>query len=76
MKIELNEKYNFYHLISEEGMVLTDWDGEDIREYTSSTELYCPLTVDTSKYYEITVEEDEVNIRRYEEVIAEDEIQG
>lgn len=57
MIVEFNEKYNFNHITAEEGMVITDWNKEDIKEYNSSKEMYCPVTVDLSRYYEISDEE-------------------
>lgn len=59
MKVEYNEKFNFNHIIAEDGMVITDYvDGMDILEYSSSKEMYCPASVDLTKYYEITDAED------------------
>ena len=59
MKIEYNEKFNFNHITAEEGMVITNYDeSNDIIEYTSSKEMYCPKSVDLTTYYEISDEKD------------------
>lgn len=59
MKIEYNEKFNFNHITAEEGMVITNYaEGQDILEYTSSKEMYCPTSVDLTAYYEISDEKD------------------
>lgn len=58
MRVEFNEKFNFNHIIAEEGMVITDYTEEmDIKDYSSSKELYCPVSIDLNRYYEITDEE-------------------
>lgn len=59
MKTEYNEKFNFNHITAEEGMVITNYvEGQDILEYTSSKEMYCPTSVDLTAYYEISDEKD------------------
>lgn len=59
MKIEYNEKFNFNHITAEEGMVITNYaEGQDILEYTSSKEMYCPTSVDLTAYFEISDEKD------------------
>ena len=58
MKVEYNERFNFNHITAEDGMVITDWNGEDIKEYSSAKEMYCPVTVDLSRYYEISEAQD------------------
>lgn len=55
---EYNEQHNFNHIKADEGMVLTDYDGNDILNYSSFKEAFCPVTADIDKYYEITIEED------------------
>lgn len=59
MVIEFNEKYNFNHIIAASGMVITDYtEDKNILDYSSSKEMYCPVSVDLSVYYEITDEMD------------------
>ena len=75
MRTEFNEKYNFYHILSDEGMVVTDWNGEDIKEYSSSTELYCPPFVDLSRFYEVSLSSD-MMYREAQEKAFKSEING
>ena len=75
MKTEFNEKYNFYHILADEGLVVTDWNGEDIKEYSSATELYCPPFVDLSGFYEVSVESD-AKYREAQEKAFKSEING
>lgn len=73
MKIEYNEKLNYNHIIPEDGMVITDWDGEDILCYSSIRELYCPKNADLSGYYEIPEEEDAKYMQQQIEILLERE---
>ena len=72
MKIEYNEKFNFNHIIADEGMVITDWDKNDIKEYVSGKEMYCPVTVDLSRLYEISDEMDAEYREEQERAIKEE----
>lgn len=55
MKVIYNEQYNFNHLQAEEDMVITDYvKGDDILNYSSFKQAYCPANADLSRYYEIT----------------------
>lgn len=71
MKIEFNEKLNCNHILPENGMVITDWDKEDILMYSSCKELYCPKDADLSGYYEIPEEEDEKYMQQQIEILME-----
>lgn len=55
--IEINEKFNYKKVTCREGHYITDWNREDVLEFTSSTTMYCPMNVDLSAYYCITEEE-------------------
>ena len=56
--IELNEKYNFNKITCTENHYITSWkEGDDIKEYSSSTLIYAPTSVDTSVYRCVTEEE-------------------
>ena len=59
MKVENNKKYNFKKITPDKGLVLTSWDKKEIKEYSSSTLMYCPMSFDESVLYEISIEEDE-----------------
>lgn len=72
MRIEYNEKFNFNHITAEDGMVMTDWDKKDVKEYNSAKEMYCPVTVDLSPYYEISDEMDAEYKEAQEKIIREE----
>lgn len=73
MRVEYNEKFNFNHIIAEEGMVITDYvEDMDIKDYSSSKEMYCPVSVDLSAYYEISDEMDAEYKELQEKAIKEE----
>lgn len=55
--VEINEKFNFKKVSCKEGHYITDWNKDDILDFTSSTVMYCPMSVDLSVYYCISEEE-------------------
>lgn len=56
--IEKNEQYKFFKITCTEGHYLTTFkEGDDIMLYTDSTEVYTPLTADTSLWHCITNEQ-------------------
>lgn len=75
MNIEYNEKFNFNHIIADEGMVITDWDKNDIKDYTSGKEMYCPVTVDLNRLYEISDEMD-AEYREEQERVFKEELEA
>lgn len=42
---------------ADEGKVLTNWNKVNVKEFTFSRMMYCPLNKDLSDYYEMTEEE-------------------
>lgn len=57
--IIVENKEKFIKVTSAKGYVITKWkDGNDIKEYASSKEMYFPLNYDLSEYYAITDEKD------------------
>lgn len=74
IKIELNEKYHFNKVTVEEGYVLTTWkeDG-DIKEYSSSTQLFTPVDATLDEYRVISSEEDAALLKQQEDVFKEEE---
>ena len=55
--VELNEKYNFNKITCTENHYITTWkEGDDIKEYSASTLIYAPTSVDTSVYRCVTEE--------------------
>ena len=69
MKTEILD--NRKMLMADEGMKLTDWNGENIMDYSSCTMLVTPLHTDLSMYYEITDEQDAEYLKEQEERINE-----
>lgn len=68
MKVIYNEQYNFNHLQAEEDMVITDYvKGDDILNYSSFKQAYCPVNADLTAYYEITDAED-AEYKRLQEI--------
>lgn len=58
-------------LMADEGMKLTDWNKEDIMEFSSCTMLVTGLNTDLSAYYEITDAEDEQYTKEQDDRIRE-----
>ena len=54
---------------ADDGKVLTNWNKVDVKEFTFSRMMYCPLTKDLSDYYEITEEEKDNIIKQQIELI-------
>ena len=48
----------FIEITANEGYVMTDWNGNDILNYTSTKVLICPVNYDYGAYYTITDEDD------------------
>lgn len=57
--IIVTNKTTFLELTPKDGYKITNWKGENIEEFTSSTLVICPPTYDINEYYTITAEEDE-----------------
>lgn len=71
--IEYNEKYNFNKITCPEGHYITDWDKQDIKEYTASTIMYAPTNVNLDNYYCITVDEHSEYMDKQLEVLKQEE---
>lgn len=69
----IEEKELFLRVTCTEGHYITNWDGENILKYASAKVMYCPKTIDLSKYYCLTEEEHEANIKALEEAIKLEE---
>lgn len=48
----------FIEIVADEGYVMTDWNGDDIMDYTSTKQLICPVNYDYGAYRTITDEQD------------------
>ena len=69
MTIETKATYQI--IKADDGMVLTEWDGDDILNYSYATKQYSPLTYDITKLREITQEESDRLSKEQEEKIKE-----
>lgn len=65
LKIEYNEKYNFNKVTCTDGHFITNWDGVDYREYTASTVMYAPVSVNLDEYYCVTEEQHKYNLDKH-----------
>lgn len=68
-KIIVEEKEKFLKVYCSEGCFITDWDREDIKNFNSFRVMYCPKTIDLSRYYCITEEENSELMKKQEEEI-------
>lgn len=71
--IEKNEKYNFLTISCEQGHYITNWDKQDIKEFTSAKKIFCPANTDTSQYYCVTEEEYNELMELQEKAMREEE---
>ena len=69
MTIETKATYQI--IKADDGMVLTEWDGDDILNYAYAKKQYSPLTYDITKLREITQEESDKLSKEQEEKIKE-----
>ena len=69
MKVTTNQY--FKEIIPEEGMVLTDWDANDIKDFTFYEIMAVPFSFNETSLREISIEE-----RNYLLKIQEDEENG
>lgn len=67
--IIVRETDKFIEITANDGYVMTDWDGNDILNYTSTKQLICPLNYDYGAYYTITDEQDAEYIELQKELI-------
>jgi hypothetical protein len=54
----------FIEIVADDGYVMTDWNGDDIMDYTSTKVLICPVNYDYSVYRTITDEQDAEYVER------------
>ena len=60
MTIERKEEFAFVHIVADEGKMLTDWKEDyDIKYFSASQQIYCPLGRNIEEFREISVEEAE-----------------
>ena len=60
MTIERKEEFAFVHIVADEGKMLTDWKEDyDIKYFSASQQIYCPLGRNIEEFREISKEEAE-----------------
>ena len=57
-KITIRETDRFIEIYADNGYVLTNWNKDNILDYTSTKMLVCPLNYDYSGFYTISDEDD------------------
>lgn len=62
--ITIRETDRFIEITANEGYVITDWNGDDIMDYTSTKQLICPVKYDYGAYRTITNEQDAEYVER------------
>lgn len=56
--ITIRETDRFIEITANEGYVMTDWNGDNILDYSSTKQMICPVNYDYGAYYTITDEQD------------------
>ena len=74
LKVEVNEKYNYKKVSCTEGHRITNWDKEDIKSFTASTMMFCPMNYDLEQFYCITNEEYETLSAQHREAMEKEMI--
>lgn len=57
LTIEINEKLNFKKVTCIEGHYITNWDRQNILDYTSAKIMFCPISTDLEQFYCVSDEE-------------------
>ena len=73
MTIERKEEFAFIHLVADEGKMLTDWKEDyDIKYFSASQQIYCPLGRNIEEFREISVEEADALEKRKQEAFEKE----
>ena len=73
MNIERKEEFAFVHIVADEGKMLTDWKEDyDIKYFSASPQIYCPLGRNIEEFREISVEEAEALEKRKQEAFEKE----
>ena len=73
MTIERKEEFAFVHLVADEGKMLTDWKEDyDIKYFSASQQIYCPLGRNIEEFREISVEEADALEKRKQEAFEKE----
>lgn len=62
--ITIRETDRFIEITANEGYVMTDWNGDNILDYSSTKQMICPVNYDYGAYYTITDEQDAEYVER------------
>lgn len=55
--VEVNDKLNFKKVTCKEGHYITNWNKENVLDYTSAKTMYCPMNTDLESFYCVSEEE-------------------
>lgn len=69
--VEVNDKLNFKKVTCKEGHYITNWNKENVLEYTSARTMYCPMNTDLEPFYCVT-EEEHNDIMERQRIAAEE----
>lgn len=73
MTIERKEEFAFVHIVADEGKMLTDWKEDyDIKYFSASQQIYCPLGRNIEEFREISKEEAEALEKRKQEAFEKE----
>ena len=62
--MKIDNKTNMMMITADEGMVITNWDGENILDFSYCRIIYAPVNFNTDSYREITQDEAEKLIEK------------
>ena len=69
--MEIKYKKLFIEIIADENEYITEWDKQNIEEYSGSKIMYCPKAFDTTIVYAITEEEHNALVAEQEKIMEE-----
>lgn len=69
--MEIKYKKLFIEIIADENEYITEWDKQNIEEYSASKTMYCPKTYDVSGVYAISQEEHDELVKQQEKIMEE-----
>ena len=73
MTIERKEEFAFVHIVADEGKMLTDWKEDyDIKYFSASQQIYCPLGRNIEEFREISKEEADALEKRKQEAFEKE----
>ena len=73
MTIERKEEFAFVHIVADEGKMLTDWKEDyDIKYFSASQQIYCPLGRNIEEFRGISVGEAGALEKRKQEALEKE----